>query len=93
MKTTLFSSLLSYGSVALLAFAPVAQAGVDAWHLDYTWPLVRESLDPIVSPNAVASHMHRVIGKQCRVTFCYIIRLTSLDLSSRWFQLWSLLQP
>lgn len=62
MKTSFLPTLLSYGSAALLAFAPVAQAGVDAWHMDYSWTLVRESLDPIVSPNGVASHMHRVIG-------------------------------
>lgn len=66
MKTSFLPTLLSYGSAALLAFAPVAQAGVDAWHMDYSWTLVRESLDPIVNPNGVSSHMHRVIGESDR---------------------------
>jgi hypothetical protein len=63
MKIALVQSLLSLGPAALLAFAPVAQAVVDAWHMDNAYTLVRESLDPIISPNLVASHMHRVIGE------------------------------
>jgi hypothetical protein len=63
MKATFISSLISVGSAALFAFTPVVEAGIDAWHMDYSWTLVREALDPIISPNAVASHMHRVIGK------------------------------
>jgi hypothetical protein len=34
----------------------------DAWHLDTAYILVNEELDPIISPNAQSSHMHKVIG-------------------------------
>ncbi|KAJ9116187.1 hypothetical protein QFC20_000867 [Naganishia adeliensis] len=36
--------------------------GLDGFHLDYLYPLVREQLDPIVSPNKQSMHMHRVFG-------------------------------
>jgi hypothetical protein len=46
----------------LLPHLSVTLAGDDGWHLDYTYTLVNEELDPVVSPNAEGSHMHKVIG-------------------------------
>lgn len=34
----------------------------DGWHLDTTYLLVNERLDPIINPNGVSAHMHKVIG-------------------------------
>ncbi|ODN82718.1 hypothetical protein L202_01005 [Cryptococcus amylolentus CBS 6039] len=45
-----------------LSAAVFATAGDSAWHLDYVNTLVNEALDPVVSPNAQASHMHKIIG-------------------------------
>ncbi|OCF41274.1 hypothetical protein I317_04932 [Kwoniella heveanensis CBS 569] len=48
---------------ALLATAVFVSAqGDDAWHLDYIYVIGNEELDPIVSPNQQASHMHKIIG-------------------------------
>ncbi|KAJ9103140.1 hypothetical protein QFC21_002562 [Naganishia friedmannii] len=38
------------------------ERGLDGFHLDYMYTLVREQLDPIVSPNEQSAHMHRVFG-------------------------------
>jgi len=56
-------SLISAAFAALCVLTPVVDAGVDAWHMDHSWTLVQEALDPNVSPNAIASHMHRVISR------------------------------
>jgi len=40
----------------------VVSAQDDGWHLDTIYELINERLDPIVSPNGVAGHMHKVIG-------------------------------
>lgn len=49
--------------VTILSAIPYALAGQDAWHMDVLGTLVRERLDPIVSPNREASHMHRIAGR------------------------------
>lgn len=46
---------------ALAAFGLQVQAR-SAMHLDDAWVLVNEQFDPVVSPNAQSSHMHKVIG-------------------------------
>ncbi|WWD16759.1 hypothetical protein CI109_101191 [Kwoniella shandongensis] len=38
-----------------------AQA-VDAWHLDTMYTLITQRLDPIINPNGVSSHVHRILG-------------------------------
>lgn len=48
--------------VTLVVFILPA-AAIDAWHLDYAPTLVTEQLDPILSPNAQSSHLHRVFGE------------------------------
>ncbi|WVQ86150.1 hypothetical protein IAT38_008318 [Cryptococcus sp. DSM 104549] len=45
-------------AIVLLAQA----AAFDAWHLDDLYTLATERLDPVVSPNAVSSHVHRILG-------------------------------
>ncbi|KIR79550.1 transmembrane receptor [Cryptococcus gattii E566] len=52
---------LIYFILALVTSASVI-AQDDAWHLDYVYTLANEELDPIVSPNAQSSHMHKIIG-------------------------------
>lgn len=47
-------------SVFLLRTLVAAQN--DAWHVDNIWPLATERIDPVVSPNGVSSHMHRIVG-------------------------------
>ena len=39
-----------------------AYCSIYSWHLDNLYNLVVEQLDPIVSPNAQSSHMHRILG-------------------------------
>ncbi|KAL7419805.1 hypothetical protein Q5752_005721 [Cryptotrichosporon argae] len=64
----LFSGLAAL--VPLLALStPVAAdelapraGGSDAWHLDWLYTIVKERLDPIVNPNGISSHVHRVVG-------------------------------
>lgn len=53
--------LLSLG-YSLTLIASLVLAGDDAWHLDRIYTLVNEAVDPIIAPNAVSSHMHKVIG-------------------------------
>jgi hypothetical protein len=55
MRTALLATILT--------FLPCALAGQDAWHMDVLGTLVREQLDPIVSPNKQSSHMHRIAGQ------------------------------
>jgi hypothetical protein len=45
-----------------LLIATFALVRADNWHLDVVNTLVNEELDPVVSPNGQASHMHKVIG-------------------------------
>ncbi|WVQ70514.1 hypothetical protein IAR50_000033 [Cryptococcus sp. DSM 104548] len=59
----MFANLLHLlGALSATALLPLAAAGDSAWHLDYVNTLANEALDPIVSPNAQASHMHKIIG-------------------------------
>ena len=46
----------------ILLRSTVVSAGDTAWHMDVTNVLVNEELDPVITPNAQASHMHKVIG-------------------------------
>lgn len=55
------SGLLSLLSVSLLA--TVANAGLDAWHMDNVYTIANEMLDPIVNPNGQSSHMHKIVGE------------------------------
>ncbi|KJE05540.1 transmembrane receptor [Cryptococcus gattii NT-10] len=48
--------------VVVLVSSLLSRAQDDAWHLDYTYTLVNEELDPIISPNQQSSHMHKIIG-------------------------------
>lgn len=56
------ATVLSLLSASLLA--TVANAGVDAWHMDYVYNLANEMLDPIVNPNGQSSHMHKIVGEE-----------------------------
>jgi hypothetical protein len=58
LSTTVFHCLLA----ALLPHLSPTLATDDGWHLDFIYTLVTEELDPVVSPNAEGSHMHKVIG-------------------------------
>ena len=44
----------------LLQFIPLVHAA--NWHLDLSHTVAQETIDPIVSPNAVGGHLHKVIG-------------------------------
>jgi len=58
----------SSSSFALLSIALsflITCHAFDAWHLDNIYTLAMEQLDPVVSPNKQAGHMHRIIGKLC----------------------------
>lgn len=46
--------------VVALAQLPLVMGG--AWHMDMLTTLVNERLDPVVSPNVLGSHMHKVFG-------------------------------
>ena len=48
--------------VAGLASLTGASAQVAAWHMDSLNLLTVERLDPVVSPNQVAGHMHHIVG-------------------------------
>ncbi|KAK8861339.1 hypothetical protein IAR55_002158 [Kwoniella newhampshirensis] len=49
--------------IPLLGFLNQAAAqAVDAWHLDTMYTLITERLDPIINPNGVSSHAHRILG-------------------------------
>jgi hypothetical protein len=54
--------MLSYILALVFFVSTLVIAGDDGWHLDFTYTLVNEELDPIVSPNAQSTHMHKVIG-------------------------------
>ncbi|WWC98914.1 hypothetical protein V866_005808 [Kwoniella sp. B9012] len=59
MKVTLgLLSILAY--IGHTSAAP--DPGLAAWHLDNLYPLATERLDPVVNPNGVASHLHRIVG-------------------------------
>jgi hypothetical protein len=58
----MFASLFAFSSLSLFLATTVIKAGDDGWHLDYIYQLVQEELDPVVSPNAQGSHMHKVVG-------------------------------
>lgn len=50
---------------ALAAVSQVAQvAAIDAWHLDMAVPISNEELDPVITPNLQAKHMHKIFGKR-----------------------------
>jgi hypothetical protein len=57
----MLSSVISLLFTSLLA--SVANAGIDGWHMDYVYTVANEMLDPVVSPNAQSSHMHKIVGK------------------------------
>lgn len=48
--------------VVVFVSSLLSRAQDDAWHLDDTYTLVNEELDPIISPNQQSSHMHKIIG-------------------------------
>jgi len=47
---------------AILARLASTVLAVDAWHMDTAWNIVTERLDPVVDPNGLSSHMHKVFG-------------------------------
>jgi len=49
-------------AVAGLASLGGAYAQVAAWHMDTLRLLTISRLDPVISPNQVASHMHQIVG-------------------------------
>lgn len=49
-------------STAVLAASQVA-AVADVWLIDEVYPVVKERLDPIVNPNGLGKHMHRIFGE------------------------------
>lgn len=57
-----FTTVLLCFLALLLPHLSPTLAGDDGWHLDFVYQLVNEELDPVVSPNAEGSHMHKVIG-------------------------------
>lgn len=50
----------SWLAACLLARLAHAQSG--AWHVDETYNIAFERIDPVVDPNAISGHLHRVIG-------------------------------
>lgn len=50
---------LLIATAALCSLLVEARTGM---HLDDAYIIVNEELDPVVSPNVQASHMHKVIG-------------------------------
>ena len=57
----MFVSLLPL--FACLAYVQVVSGqALAAWHMDSLKLLTKERLDPIISPNAVGSHMHHIVG-------------------------------
>ncbi|WWC68978.1 uncharacterized protein I206_102914 [Kwoniella pini CBS 10737] len=54
---TLFTILNCLGGATA-----ASDPGLAAWHLDNLYPLATERLDPVVAPNGVASHLHRIVG-------------------------------
>ena len=57
-----FRRLVSWSIFGLFLQSCTVSAGFPAWHLDTLENLVNERLDPVVSPNAVGSHLHDVAG-------------------------------
>ncbi|WVF66820.1 hypothetical protein IAT40_001562 [Kwoniella sp. CBS 6097] len=59
MKTTLalFTALVTLGQTF-----GASDPGLAAWHLDNLFFHSSQRLDPIVAPNGVASHVHRIVG-------------------------------
>ena len=55
--------LITWSILMVLLFQTcTVLAGFPAWHLDTLEELVNERLDPVVSPNAIGSHLHDVAG-------------------------------
>lgn len=55
-----------------LALAATSDMGtISAWHMDTMYTLTSEMLDPIVSPNALSGHMHRILGKSTPSFVCF----------------------
>lgn len=48
--------------IAMLAIPKHVEAQADAWHFDVQSTLLLGRLDPIISVNKVASHVHRIWG-------------------------------
>jgi hypothetical protein len=57
----MLASSITITTVALASLGG-AYAQVAAWHMDTLRLLTNSRLDPVVSPNSVASHMHRIVG-------------------------------
>ncbi|WVR04067.1 hypothetical protein IAU60_001066 [Kwoniella sp. DSM 27419] len=60
MKFT--TALLAIATLCNQVQATASDPGGASWHLDNLYHLATERLDPVVSPNAVASHLHRIVG-------------------------------
>ncbi|WVQ83580.1 hypothetical protein IAT38_005721 [Cryptococcus sp. DSM 104549] len=55
--------MLYWSKVLLPALVLLTEAvAFDAWHLDNLYTLATERLDPVVNPNGVSSHLHRILG-------------------------------
>lgn len=72
--------LLSKASGLLAALILISQttlvqsdARTGGWHLDNIAPLVIERLDPVVSPNQVSGHVHRINGMPSRCCFLLMV--------------------
>jgi hypothetical protein len=64
-----FISTQHRSTLALQLFAGVLAASfgavfaqTDAWHVDNIYELAVERLDPVVSPNQISGHIHRIVG-------------------------------
>lgn len=58
MLSSLLSLVLAAASVQVSA-----QNVKDVWLTDSVYPVAVERLDPIVNPNAVSQHTHRIFGE------------------------------
>lgn len=68
--------------VVVSVLSLVSQAQDDGWHLDYTYTLVNEELDPIISPNQQSSHMHKIIGGSRMAAYYNFDDYSAADCSS-----------
>jgi hypothetical protein len=55
-------SLVLLNLFASLFALHASAGGYVGWHMDKTYTLVNERIDPIVNPNAISQHQHKVIG-------------------------------
>ena len=53
---------VGYALIAMLVIPKQVEAGASAWHFDVQSTLLLARLDPIISENKVASHVHRIWG-------------------------------